>query len=129
MDDFEKYYLIELNRLTPPEQFARLFAIIAYPDFEHKRDRDAFCDALTVWAIEKTIHRRQQDEYYPIPPRILLQNQEGRLKVLRRGIRILQEARMLGLYIGEERFNNFDAAMSSNDFVADIPHLSEEKVK
>lgn len=36
---------------------------------------------------------------------------------------------MLGLSIGEERFNNFDAAMSSNDFVADIPHLSEEKVK
>jgi hypothetical protein len=115
MGDSERYYVIDVDRLPMFEQFARLFAIIAYPEFEQRSKRDAFCDALTVWAIEASIKKRGLDDHHQIRPRILLQDQRKRLKALQQGIEILKVSRMLGLHVGEERYDNFEHAILANE--------------
>jgi hypothetical protein len=133
MDDFPsaRYYVIDLDRLTKLEQVARLFAIIAYPEFEKHKHRDLFGDALNVWAMRAiaNLNPRWIDDPQPIRPRLLLQDEKTRNKALKGGCEILKTPRMLGLHVGEERYDNFERAILAGQVVNDIPHLSDRKVK
>ncbi|MDA9530050.1 hypothetical protein [Bradyrhizobium sp. CCBAU 25338] len=125
----ERHYVVEVDRLPKFEQFARIFAIIAYPEFEKRRKREAFGNALCIWAIEATIKHRWLDEHQPIAPRLLLQDQGRRQEALKEGMEILTSSRMLGLHVGEERYDNFQTALLTDETVNDIPHLSFRKVE